>query len=94
MNNGASVVNLSFFGSYSQANFKFASDGHGGTIVYDPPVVPSGAKGAASVESLLAGIHNDTHGSSIFTDATHDIVHAQEVVAAQSLAHHTDTYLV
>jgi hypothetical protein len=29
---------LNFHGSYTLANFDFASDGHGGTIVYDPPV--------------------------------------------------------
>ena len=29
---------LDFNGSYTLANFKFASDGSGGTIVYDPPV--------------------------------------------------------
>ena len=34
---------LSFDGSYTLANFKFASDGSGGTIVYDPPV-PGAAK--------------------------------------------------
>jgi serralysin len=48
VNNGTSTIDLNFFGSYSLANFKFASDGLGGTIVYDPPVVPSGAKDAAT----------------------------------------------
>jgi hypothetical protein len=48
VNNGTSTVNLNFVGSYSQANFKFASDGLGGTIVYDPPVVPNGAQDAAA----------------------------------------------
>jgi hypothetical protein len=37
VSNGAAVDVLHFMGSYSQANFKFASDAHGGTIVYDPP---------------------------------------------------------
>jgi serralysin len=37
VSNGATVDVLNFIGSYSQDNFKFASDGHGGTIVYDPP---------------------------------------------------------
>jgi hypothetical protein len=37
VNNGKSSVDLSFFGDYSLANFKFATDGDGGTIVYDPP---------------------------------------------------------
>jgi Tryptophan-rich Synechocystis species C-terminal domain len=37
VSNGATVDVLHFIGSYSQDNFEFASDAHGGTIVYDPP---------------------------------------------------------
>jgi hypothetical protein len=32
------IAKLNFNGSYTLANFKLASDGNGGTIVYDPPV--------------------------------------------------------
>jgi aryl-phospho-beta-D-glucosidase BglC (GH1 family)/20S proteasome alpha/beta subunit len=47
VSNGISVDLLDFVGSYSLANFKFASDGQGGTIVYDPPVTsPSSTEGA------------------------------------------------
>ena len=35
------TAKLNFNGSYVLANFAFASDGDGGTIVYDPPVSPS-----------------------------------------------------
>ena len=35
---GTHTDKLDFNGSYTLANFKFASDGSGGTIVYDPPV--------------------------------------------------------
>ena len=35
------TAKLSFNGSYTLANFSFASDGSGGTIVYDPPVSTS-----------------------------------------------------
>ena len=35
------TAKLSFNGSYTLANFDFASDGSGGTIVYDPPVSTS-----------------------------------------------------
>ena len=35
---GTNSAALDFNGSYTLANFKFASDGKGGTIVYDPPV--------------------------------------------------------
>ena len=38
------TAKLSFSGSYSLGNFKFASDGKGGTIVYDPPVSQSASK--------------------------------------------------
>jgi hypothetical protein len=94
VNNGTSTIDLNFFGSYSQANFKFASDGHGGTIVYDPPVVPSGAKDSASVESLLAAILRDSHGSLVGADATHATIPAHDVVAAQLPGHHADTFLI
>jgi hypothetical protein len=42
---GTGTVQLDFSGSYSLANFKFASDGSGGTIVYDPPVPGSADSG-------------------------------------------------
>ena len=35
---GTNSASLNFAGSYTLANFEFASDGNGGTIVYDPPV--------------------------------------------------------
>ena len=38
---GTDTALLNFNGSYVLANFKFASDGNGGTIVYDPPVPTS-----------------------------------------------------
>jgi hypothetical protein len=38
------TARLSFSGSYSLGNFKFTSDGNGGTIVYDPPVSQSSSK--------------------------------------------------
>jgi hypothetical protein len=39
VSNGTTVDDLQFIGDYTQENLKFASDGHGGTIVYDPPVI-------------------------------------------------------
>ena len=38
---GTNTDKLNFNGSYKLANFDFASDGSGGTIVYDPPVPTS-----------------------------------------------------
>jgi hypothetical protein len=40
---GTNTDKLDFNGSYTLANFDFASDGSGGTIVYDPPVSTSNA---------------------------------------------------
>ena len=50
---GTNSVALQFNGSYTLANFKFASDGSGGTIVYDPP-----ASSASNLET--ATIATDT----------------------------------
>ena len=47
---GTHSAALDFNGSYMLANFKFASDGSGGTIVYDPPV-PTGQGGNVPAET-------------------------------------------
>jgi serralysin len=56
---------LDFNGSYTLANFKFASDGSGGTIVYDPPVpagqVPSTTSAGAAPQAVSVKVEsNDT----------------------------------
>ena len=48
VSNDATVDVLHFMGSYSQANFKFGSDAHGGTVVYDPPATTLGTPAEAS----------------------------------------------
>ena len=45
---GTDTAKLSFNGSYTLANFKFANDGSGGTIVYDPPVPTTSSQNAAT----------------------------------------------
>jgi hypothetical protein len=50
---GTHTATLHFVGTYAAQNFKFASDGANGTIVYDPPVAsngpaPAGAQGQDS----------------------------------------------
>jgi hypothetical protein len=57
VSNGSTVDLLHFIGSYSQANFKFASDGHGGTVVYDPPTTsqPISEDGADDATVHVAG---------------------------------------
>jgi hypothetical protein len=46
MNGSGDTAKLHFKGSYTLANFKFASDDRGGTIVYDPPVSSSSGQDA------------------------------------------------
>jgi hypothetical protein len=53
---GADSATLHFAGTYLAANFSFASDGKGGTIVYDPPVSDSPDSGPA------VGRHGNGHG--------------------------------
>ena len=47
---GIHAATLHFTGTYQDANFSFASDGDGGTIVYDPPVV-TGADSNAGLKA-------------------------------------------
>ena len=48
------TAKLNFNGSYTLANFKFASDGSGGTVVYDPPVTtPSSGQNTAGGGPVL-----------------------------------------
>jgi serralysin len=57
VSNGSTTDVLQFIGSYTQANFKFASDGNGGTIVYDPPAANVTNNSAVNV---AAGAGHDT----------------------------------
>jgi hypothetical protein len=52
---GTNTDKLDFNGSYKLANFDFASDGSGGTIVYDPPAPPSSALAATSSGQTSGG---------------------------------------
>jgi hypothetical protein len=54
VSDGTTTVDLKFAGTYLQANFKFANDGSGGTIVYDPPI--------ANQSSPPGGMIGDTAG--------------------------------
>jgi hypothetical protein len=49
------TAKLHFNGSYTLGNFKFANDGHGGTIVYDPPVAPASSECQSSTSLDAVG---------------------------------------
>ena len=59
------TAKLRFNGSYTLANFKFASDGSGGAIVYDPPVLSSSSQNPAI-----------SSGQPVITGATHELAAA------------------
>jgi hypothetical protein len=48
VSDGTDSATLHFTGSYQAANFNFTTDGHGGTIVYDPPVASSHGQGVGA----------------------------------------------
>jgi len=49
VSDGTTTDTLNFSGNYVLANFSFASDGKGGTIVYDPPVAQNATSDAAAL---------------------------------------------
>jgi hypothetical protein len=64
---GTHTAALDFNGSYTLANFKFASDGSGGTVVYDPPV-PAAQGGNVPAEIMNdPGISALDHSLALFS---------------------------
>jgi hypothetical protein len=71
VSDGTHTDSLDFSGSYVQANFSFASDGSGGTIVYDPPVSQSSSASAPGPEpskGTLAALSNSVVTADSHTD--------------------------
>ncbi len=60
VNDGVDTAHLRFDGSYQLANFKFADDGHGGTLVYDPPVPPAATPPAGDPDKITGSPANPT----------------------------------
>jgi hypothetical protein len=52
---GSNTAELSFSGSYTLANFDFASDGSGGTIVYDPPAPTPSSQNTTAPNATSTG---------------------------------------
>ena len=77
---GTNTTTLDFDGTYTLANFKFASDGSGGTIVYDPPV-PAQLQ-SPSATGQTAGSNTTEFCASAGRDS---------FVFAQALGHHSAT---
>ena len=60
---GTNTDKLNFNGSYTPANFSFASDGSGGTIVYDPPATTSNGLAPTSSSPNQTASEPPTGGS-------------------------------
>jgi serralysin len=77
---GTNTTTLDFNGTYVLANFEFASDGSGGTIVYDPPV-PAQPQSPSAV-----GHTASSNAAGFFTGAGQD-----SFVFAPALGHNSAT---
>jgi serralysin len=74
VSNGSTIDLLNFVGSYSQANFKFASDGHGGTIVYDPPTTGQPISEDGTYDTAVHVTGTSTISGSSGLNASHLVV--------------------
>ena len=89
VSDGTNSTTLHFVGTYVAQNFKFTSDGSGGTIVYDPPVSTQGTadtistSGPAQVSNtaFVFNLADISHAPDPF-DAAHGV--AQSVPSAGS----------
>ena len=66
VSDGTNTANIHFTGTYNESNFSFASDGHGGTIVYDPP---AGASAQTATEPVTVDNGASQGESSVITPA-------------------------
>jgi hypothetical protein len=83
VNDGSHSANLHFVGSYTAQNFKFASDGANGTMLYDPPASSgSPAVGGASADAFNFVATNPV--PQMVMDDLHDAIKA-EVAAVKAL---------
>jgi hypothetical protein len=86
VSNGTTVDVLNFVGNYSQANFKFASDGHGGTIVYDPPATSHPASGGAIYDAASHVAGDSAISGSSGLNSSHLIVDSGATPAFDKVA--------
>jgi hypothetical protein len=70
---GTNTATLYFSGDYSLANFSFASDGQGGTLITDPPqdgtVTSTGSSSNLSTDSPSTTTSTDSPSTTISTDS-------------------------
>jgi len=104
VSDGTDSATLHFSGNYVAANFSFATDGNGGTIVYDPPVGQSAAPSSPptpTVASVVTAVNhgfefnfsNLAHGTAIdFHSPAADINHPIPSMWAASNAPHDDSH--
>ena len=92
---GTQTASINFSGSYTLQNFKFASDGHGGTLVIDPPVPTSqleigtewhDSRGTGQIWHGIAGLVAEAHNVDAGEISPLALLHAQ--LAAQHNGFH------
>jgi serralysin len=71
VSDGTTTADLKFAGNYSQDNFKFADDGSGGTIVYNPPTSGPSSPPGGTVNDSAGQVANNGVGN-LFVDASQD----------------------
>jgi Tryptophan-rich Synechocystis species C-terminal domain/Bacterial Ig-like domain (group 1) len=84
-----------------------SSSGGGGSFVFDPnfghvtisnDALPAGIDFShmvfANINALLAAAHDDGHGNTIITDATHDTLTIQKMTSQQLHTHQSDFHIV
>lgn len=72
ISDGTRTANLTLLGTYTTANFHLASDGHGGTLVTDPPSTgsPSGASATFDFADLSASPRDPGHPAAASFDGS------------------------
>jgi autotransporter passenger strand-loop-strand repeat protein len=67
---GSQTQSFTLVGSYTVSNFTATADGHGGTLITDPPVISGGSVGtdASGMNQFAQKIEDGSSGSGLVTD--------------------------
>jgi hypothetical protein len=85
--NGADTTSINLIGDYTIGNFKSASDGSGGTLIYDPPIVSAGgavtnSDGSPGTSAAMGENFDGSERMAIF--ASSDVWRDQTLVGSPS----------
>ncbi len=89
VSDGTHTADIHFLGSYQLGNFKFADDGHGGSIVYDPPIADPSSADPSSADADAGATAGGADTFAFEPDLAHNLAGEAKMLADAGQIDHT-----